>query len=201
MKLLEIATGDADIIPQVMARTHPNSHYITANMNKILNESLLNKTKSLPLQMEIIEDDAAYIENHLGQETVDIVAFQHGVNDVVQAILCDREGIDTIYSDWMETLPKMIEILQKETAQNTLEQHAKMPFLGLIETLLKVLRKNGVVAINHYMFQLDLDWGYPPELFEKMIPVTREWLKELNECKEVFFDGFDSNWWIFLRKV
>ncbi|MNE96336.1 hypothetical protein D3C76_496870 [compost metagenome] len=76
-----------------------------------------------------------------------------------------------------------------------------MPFLGLIETLLKVLRKNGVVAINYYMFQLDLDWGYPPELFEKMIPVTREWLKELNECKEVFFDGFDSNWWIFLRKV
>jgi hypothetical protein len=201
LKLLEVATGDADMIPQVISITHPGSHYITANMNKILNKSLLDKTKALQLKMEIIEDDAAYIEKHIGQERVDIIAFQHAVNDVVQAILCDREGIDTIYSDWMETLPKMIEILQKEIEQNTLEQHAKEPFIGLLRTLFKVLKKDGIIAMNHYMFQLDLDWGYPAKLFENFIPITRKWIQELKECEEISFEGFDSNWWVFLKKI
>jgi hypothetical protein len=201
LKLLEVASGDADMIPQIMAHTHPNSSYITANMNKLLNESLRGKIKELPLVVEIIEDDAMHIEDHLGQEAVDVIAFQHSINDVLQAILCDREGVDTIYSDWMETLPRMIEILKKETSQGTFILHTKIPFLGLMNVLLKVLKKDGVIAMNHYMFQLDLDWGYPPKLFENMVPITREWMKELKNCKEIFFDGFDPNWWIFLQKL
>lgn len=201
LNLLEIATGDADMIPQVLDRTHPNSHYITVNMNKILNVSLLNKTKNLHIIMDLVNDDAANIVKHLGEEKVDIISFQHAVNDVIQAILCSREGIDTTDSDWMEVLPKMIKILQKETSENTLEQHAKIPFLSLLTELLKVLKKDGMIVMNHYMFQLDLDWGYPPELFEKMVPIMREWIKELKGCTEVFFQGFDTNWWIFLKKT
>jgi hypothetical protein len=170
-------------------------------MNKLLNESLLEKTKGLQIKMELIEDDAAYIEKHIGKESVDIIAFQHAINDVIQAILCDKDGVDTIYSDWMETLPKMIEILQKEVKQNSLEQNSKAPLLGLMRNLLKVLKKGGIIAINHYMFQLDLDWGYPPELFENMIPMTRQWMHELTECEEIFIEGFDPNWWIFLKKT
>ena len=200
MKLLEIASGDADMIPQVMARTHPDSHYVTANMNKLLNSSLLGKTKNLSLEIQIVEDDAINIEEHIGQGTVDIIAFQHSINDVIQAILCDREGVDTIDSDWMSTLPKMIEILQKETLQNTLESHAKPQFLGLMDVLMSVLKNDGVVAMNHYMFQLDLDWGYPPYLFENMVPMIRDWLKDLSGCDEIFYSGFDPNWWMFLHK-
>lgn len=201
LKLLEVASGDADMIPQAMARTHPCSHYITANMNKMLNESLLYKTKTLPIRLEIIEDDAANIVKHLGEETVDLIAFQHAVNDVIQAMLCEREGIDTVYSDWMKVLPQMIDVIKKEVSQNTLEQHVKIPFLELIKTLLKTMKKNGTIVINHYMFQYDLDLGYPPDLFEQFIPITREWIKELKDCKEIFFDGFDANWWIFLQKI
>jgi hypothetical protein len=201
LTLLEIASGDADMIPQVMARTHPGSRYITANMNKRLSWSLLGKTKNLAIDLKIVEDDAAYIQNHLGVGVVDIIAFQHAVNDVMQAILCDKNGVDTVYSDWMETLPKMIEMLQREMTEETLEQHVKTPFLGLIKNLLNVLKPGGIIIANHYMFQLDLDWGYPMDLFENMIPMTRAWLKELSGCTELFFDGFDQNWWIFLKKV
>ena len=201
LTLLEIASGDADMIPQMMARLYPHSRYITANMNRILTERLRAKTRDLPVEVVVIEEDAVAIDRHLSTESVDIVAFQHAVNDVLQAILCDQEGVDTIYADWMETLPKMIQILQRETSQNTFEQHVKPAFLSLLEQLLKVLKKDGLMVMNHYMFQLDLDWGYPPVLWEDLIPITREWIKTLPGCKEVFFDGFDPHWWMFLQKT
>jgi len=201
LTLLEIASGDADMIPQMMARTRPNSRYITANMNRILTERLREKTKDLPVEVVVIEEDAAAIDHYLHAESVDIIAFQHAVNDVIQAILCDQAGVDTIYADWMDTLPKMISILQRETAQNTLEQHARPAFFSLLEKLFKVLKKDGVMVMNHYMFQLDLDWGYPPGLWEDLIPITREWIKEFPGCREVFFEGFDPHWWMFYQKI
>jgi hypothetical protein len=201
LALLEIASGDADMIPQMMARVHPHSRYITANMNKILTERLQAKTRDLPVEVAVIEEDAAAIGRHLPAESIDIVAFQHAVNDVLQAILCDQEGVDTIDADWMETLPKMIQILQREISQNTLAQHVRPAFSSLLEKLLKVLKKDGLMVMNHYMFQLDLDWGYPPVLWEDLIPITREWIKTLPGCKEVFFEGFDPHWWMFLQKT
>lgn len=201
LTLFEVACGDADMIPQMMARTSFNSRYIAANMNRILTERLREKTKDLPIEVVVIEEDAFNIDRYLPAESVDIIAFQHAVNDVIQAILCVREGVDTIYADWMDTLPTMIQIMQREIAQNTLEQHAKTAFLSMLEKLFIVLKKDGVMVMSHYMFQLDLDWGYPPALWENFIPITREWIKELPECKEVFFEGFDPHWWMFYRKT
>ncbi len=198
--LLEIASGDADMIPQVMAREDPHSRYITANANRLLTASLRGKVKDLPLEIEVIEDDAAAIDRHLAAESVDVVAFQHGVNDVLQAILCDREGVDTIESDWMDTLPTMIDIVRREIDQNTFEAHVRPPFLALLQTLLAVLNRGGVVVMNHYMFQLDLDWGYPPALWEDLIPIVRKWVRALPEVREITFEGFDQQWWLFLAK-
>ena len=200
LTLLEVASGDTDMIPQMMARTHPHSRYISANMNRILTSHLREKTRNLPVEVVVIEEDAVEIDRHLPLESVDIIAFQHAVNDVIQAILCGQEGVDTVYADWMNTLPKMISILQRETSQNTLEQHAKPAFLYLLEKLFKVLKKDGWMVMSHYMFQLDLDWGYPPILWEDLISITREWIKELPGCKEVLIEGFDPHWWLFYRK-
>jgi SAM-dependent methyltransferase len=201
LALLEVASGDADMIPQMLARARPHSRYIAANMNRVLTERLRERTRDLPLEIVVIEEDAAKIEHYLPAESVDIVAFQHGVNDVIQAILCDQAGVDTVYSDWMDTLPEMITILRRETAQNTLEQNAKPAFLSLLERLFRVLKTGGVMVMSHYMFQLDLDWGYPPVLWEDLLPITREWIRELPGCKEGSFEGFEPHWWIFYQKV
>lgn len=198
--LMEVGAGDADMIPQSLARSHMGCRYVTANMNKALTRSLLDKTAGLPLSVEVVEDDAAHIEAHFGPACFDAVAFQHSVNDVCQAILCEREGIDTVYSDWMAVLPDMIRILQGEVAAGTLERSLKGPFLSLMRSMLHILKPGGFVAINHYMFQLDLDWGYPPDLFAGFVPMAREWFRELDGVKEIRLDGFEGNWWLFLAK-
>ena len=198
--LLEIASGDADMIPQTMARTNPTSDYLTANMNVKLNESLLKRTEGLNINFHLISDDAANIKNYVNEQTVDMIAFQHGANDVIQAILCAKNGIDTTYSDWMKTLPKMIELLQNEVKNETLEVNVKAPFLALMTNLVDLLKEDGIIAIHHYMFKLDLDWGYPENLFENIIPLVRKWCSEIETCVEITISGFDSHWWLFLSK-
>ncbi len=198
--LLEVASGDADMIPQCMARLHPGSRYITSNMNELLNKSLLQKTKGLPLSFQLISDDAANILAHLPDGQADIIAFQHAVNDVLQAILCEREGVDTVYSDWMDTLPAMIRMLQWEVDAGTLEESVRSPFMALMGSLWGALRTGGHAVINHYMFQLDLDWGYPPYLFENMLAMVRPWLQELAGAREIRLNDFNPQWWIILQK-
>ncbi len=200
LTLLEVASGDADMIPQTLSRTNPTSDYLTANMNVKLNESLLRRTAGLDIKLRLIDDDAANIKQYVADGSVDIVAFQHGANDVIQAILCGQNGVDTTYADWMKTLPKMIELLQEEEKNGTLEAHTKAPFLALLSRLLDLLKPDGVIAIHHYMFQLDLDWGYPPELFENIVPMVRAWTQELDGCQEIKLEGFDEQWWLFLQK-
>jgi ubiquinone/menaquinone biosynthesis C-methylase UbiE len=201
LALLEVATGDADMIPQTMERTHPKGRYFTANMNASLNRSFAQKTAALNLDIHLFADDASAIESYIGPDSVDVIAFQHALNDVVQAILCAQQGIDTIDSDWMETLPIMIAILRVETAKNTLEQHTRQPLLDLMQTLRRVLKKGGIIAMNHYQFQLDLDWGYPPALFENFVPMVRQWLKDCPGYHEIQLNGFHPQWWLFLQKA
>ncbi|MGV8847994.1 MAG: hypothetical protein ACOH16_00455 [Propionibacteriaceae bacterium] len=201
LTLLEVASGDADMIPQCMSRLRPGSRYIAANMNEDLNQSLVARMRGLDLDFVLVDDDAANIRSHLGDGQVDVIAFQHAVNDVLQAILCAREGVDTVQSDWMETLPVMIDILKRETAAGSLERSVREPFVALMQALLPTLRSGGYVALTHYMFQLDLDWGYPPDLHEDMLVMVRPWLDQLPGVREVQLEGFDPQWWMFLQKL
>lgn len=202
VNVLEIASGDEDMIPQTMDKMFSkDSQYITFNMNKILTEGLYRKTKELAISVLVIEEDAKLIPDYFEPGYFDVIVFQHSINDVIQSILCDKEGVDTINSSWMEVLPDMIKIMQRELREGTLEQHVKIEFLKLISNCMETLSQDGMMVINHYMFQLDLDWGYPYELWHDMLPIVRKWILESSlMLEEIEFEEFDRQWWMFLRK-
>lgn len=198
--LLEVASGDADMIPQCISHSNPNSTYITANMNQALNHNLIKKLEGVPIKYRLIDDDAMEIVKYLEDSSVDVIAFQHGLNDVLQAIVCGYYDVDTINSQWMEILPTMIELLTIEVNNGTLKEKVYEPLQNLLHTLSQVLKTNGIIAINHYMFQYDLDLGYPIDLFTNLIPIVRSWLNTNKDFKEINMDGFSKQWWLFLQK-
>lgn len=202
VNVLEVASGDEDMIPQVMDRIfNKESQYVSFNMNKKLTQEFYLRTKELEISMLVIEEDAKYIPDYFGPNYFDVVAFQHSINDVIQAILCHKEGIDTIDTDWMKLLPHMIKVMQTELQEGTLEQHVKSGFLSLITNCMETLTQNGIMIFSHYMFQLDLDLGYPYELWHDMLPMARKWILESDlMLEEIEFEGFDKQWWMFLKK-
>jgi len=198
--VLEVGSGSSTIIPNAMTVYDPGSKYITANMNKILTEELKKNISKLPIQFEIIEDDANYINNYLSTSSIDLIVFEHSANDVLQAILCGKKGIDTIQNDWFELLPRMIELINREYLEHTLEINLKTEFVQLISNCLAVLKPGGYLTISHYMFQYDLNLGYDSELWQDIVPVIRPWFKELSQGEEVLIEGFDPQWWLFYQK-
>jgi hypothetical protein len=105
LALLEIGAGASAILPKALAKYNRKSRYVTINENRELTREFRRNTRRLPIQIEVIEGDAADIKEHLPPGSVDILAFEHSMNDILQAILLERDGIDTARGDWFELLP------------------------------------------------------------------------------------------------
>lgn len=202
VSLLEIGAGDTDMLPQILARKfeHPGTQYITANMNKKLTASFKEKTKDLPVKINVIEDDAQNLEAYMKGEKFDVIVFEHSINDILQTILGERAGIDTTHSDWYTVLPQMIELIKLEYLAGTLETSVKGDLIDLLNSCFKMLKPGGYIIINHFMYQYDLDLGYQPDLWNNMLNIAREWIKSMDNGSEEVFEGFDQQWWMFLGK-
>ena len=84
LRLFEVAPGSNDIIPKVMAKLfeHPETAYVSANVDKKLTASFKKKTADLPLKIEVIEDIAQNLEQYIKDELFDVVVFEHSVKDM-----------------------------------------------------------------------------------------------------------------------
>ena len=199
--LLEIGAGASDLLPRTLADYNPRSRYITVNENRRLTLKFRRKTMRLPIRVEIIEDDAANIAAHPEPESVDILAFEHSMNDILQAILLGQGGIDTTRGSWFSLLPAMIKRMNEIYRGGQFETALKAPFMALLRGCADTLRPGGLLALSHYMFQLDLNLGYDPYLWENMLPIVRPWLRELSGGHEIELEGYDPQWWFFWQKA
>lgn len=201
ISVLEIGAGGCDIVPKTISKTYDaDSEYVTANLNKELSSILKAITQNLPINICIIEDDAQRIEDYAEENSFDVIVFEHSVNDVIENLLASKNNIDTINTSWMEVLPSISEIVNREYKGNTYEENAKKEFLEIISSCLSVLKPGGYIACCHYQFQYNLDIGLDPYLNENILNIVRKWIAEAGLGTEVFFDGFDSQYWMFIKK-
>ena len=203
VSMIELATGSSDNIPRVLAKyyAHPETRYTSVNLNKLLTAEFKRKTGDLPLKIDIIEDAAQKIEDHFGNETADAVIFEHAFNDVAEDMIAKKHGIDTVNSNWFDILPKMIGLTNEAYAGGEYETVLKGGFIRMLRSLLKILKPGSFIISYQFHYQFDLDFGINPAIWTELISTVRRWIKEENIGEEVFFDNFEPNWWLFIRKV
>ena len=200
LTLLEIGAGSSVILPKTLAAYDKNARYVTINENTALTRAFRRKTRHLPILIDVVEGDAAKAETLLPPESVDILAFEHSMNDILQAILMARDGVDTAQGHWFKLLPEMISRINAVYRGGQFEAALKAPFMALLRSCAATLKPGGLLAISHYMFQYDLNLGYDPWLWENMLPLVRPWLRELPGGREITLEGYDAQWWFFWEK-
>ena len=202
VRLLELASGANDVIPRALAFAfnHPETSYVAANTNKDLTKWFKNNVKDISINIEIIEDDAKSIEDYAEKESFDFVVFEHAVNDIIFDTLCREKGIDTVNVPWFDFYGDIIKFTNEAYENGSLESIVKEKLLGIFASCLNVLKQGSYIIINHFMYQYDLDAGINYNFWENVLPMTRKWVNEAGIGKEIFFDGFDPQWWMFIKK-
>ncbi|MFW5998907.1 MAG: hypothetical protein ACOC4G_01870 [Bacillota bacterium] len=202
LKTLEIASGQSDPVPQALELyTGGRGSYTTANLNKDLTRGLKNKTANLNIEIEVIEDNAMNLHKYYQNSIFDITAFQHAINDMIQTIAAQKSGIDTVNNDWFDILPDMVKIVTGYYKNNTLKDNIYNEFMEQIKVCTKLLKKGGCLVFNTHVFQMDLDAGYPLDLYSNFVKIARKWINESSlNLKEVELKGFEKKWWLILEK-
>ena len=201
--VFEIGAGGCDIVPKAISKKycHPDTTYVTATLNNEPTQLFTWNTEHEPISISVIEDDASNIKDYVGENAFDVVVFEHSINDVLETILAEKNGIDTVNNGWMDILPAITEVVNREWNGGTFEKNTKPEFLKLIKDCFDVLKPGGWIIATHYQFQYNLDIGISPKLNSELIPMVRKWISEAGLGKEFFFADFDSNWWLFVKKI
>ncbi|UNK16514.1 hypothetical protein MNQ98_18645 [Paenibacillus sp. N3/727] len=201
-KLFEIAAGDTIFIPKALD-THgeEGAKYVTANLNQDLTEGFRDKTAELSIEIQVIEDNGARILNYCGQGSMDVIVFHHALNDIVQTMIAQHEGIDTINSDWWSVEPQMLQAVMDYHNRGELKQAVYSEFISIIETCHQLLKEEGIIIFDNCTYAGYEKIGYSSEFHSNYIQLAREWINEADlGLQEVQVPGFDAKWWMVLQK-
>jgi len=203
MNIYEIATGDTICVPQALdIYSAGHGKYVTLNLNKELSLSFTTKTKDMAIYIRLIEDNGTNILNYYDDGTFNVVAFQHAINDIVQTIVSDAVGIDTLNTNWWETEPQMLRAVYSSFKEGKLKGIAYDPFINIIKVCYKSLKNGGYMIFNNFTRRANYEeLGYSSKFHSNYINMARDWIAEANlGLEEIEIDGYDKKWWMVLRK-
>lgn len=127
--LYEIAAGDTVCIPRALHAFSSGATYVTANLNKELSHQFMHKTANLDIQVKIIEDNGNNLLQYYEPQSFEVISFHHAINDIIQTIIADIEGIDTVNNNWWDIEPQLL--------QAVMSYHIYQHYRNLHETVEK----------------------------------------------------------------
>ena len=202
IELMEVASGDANYILNALDNYSSEfGSYITFNINKSLTNNLKTKNAQKSVQIKVIEDNGMNALKYFDENSFDFIGFHHAINDIIQTIIAEIEGIDTENCDWWGKEPDMLHAVMKHYKQGTLKTNAYDSFIKLIDVCTQVLMPGGYMIFDNCSFVGYDDIGYSTEFHNSYINMAREWINESGlPLKEITVDGYNSKWWLILRK-
>lgn len=201
--IYEIAAGDQVYIPKALeAYAGIKGKYVTFNLNKELSCNFLGKTKELLAGILVIEDNGANIEKYYGKDSFDIIVFHHALNDIIQTIAAEADGIDTVNCNWWEKEPEMLRAVMKYYNRGNLQAVAYDSFINIIKACTCALKPGGYLVFDNCCFPGDYEaLGYSFEFHSAYIDLARKWINEADlGLSEVSINGYDNKWWMILKK-
>ncbi len=200
--LIEIAPGaGTHIVTAFDVISGGKGKYVAFNLNKKLTSDFKTQTQDLNLDIRIIEDDAKNTPAYIPKETIDIVAGNHAINDILETIIANREGLDTVEGDYFEVAPRLIREYEKAYLDGTLKNLVFDDFTDIMRAVYSTLKPTGYLVLNYYVYPVEIDWGGSVLVRSAFVSLARQWISEADLGFEtVSLDGFDPKWWGFFRK-
>lgn len=200
----EIAAGDSIYVPQALeAYSAGHGSYVTFNLNKELTQNFRAKTKNMRMNIRVIEDNGVHVLRYFQEGSFDVIAFQHAVNDIMQTIVADIDGIDTLHNNWWEIEPQMLQAVYTRYRAGTLKETAYEKFIDIIKVCYQSLKQGGYMIFDNCTFNATYDEAvYSMEFHSLYIDMVREWIAEADlGLEEITVDGYKKKWWMILRKI
>lgn len=203
LSLLEVGAGDVVYIPKALDAYSKNmGTYVTANLNRELTQNFQEKTKGMDVSIRVVEDDAANIGLYYPESSFDVVAYHHAINDIIQTIIANREGIDTVNNDWWSIEPQMLQAVMDYHGKGILKDAAYHEFIQIIDTSHKQLKRGGYMIFDNITYSGYDEMGYSSEFHSNYIQLARSWISEANlGLEEIEVESYDKQWWMILKKV
>lgn len=202
-KLFEIAAGDTIFIPKALdTYAGTGAKYVTANLNRDLTRGFKEKASDLRIEIEVIEEDGAHIMNYCAPGSIDVVVFHHAMNDIIQTVIAQREGIDTIHSDWWTVEPEMLQAVMAYHNRGELKSVVYDDFINIIDSCIKLLKDGSYIIFDNCTYDGYENVGYSSEFHSNYIQLARDWINEADlGLEEIRIPDYDPKWWMILRKV
>ena len=200
--VVEIAPGaGTSIVTAFDVISTGKGKYVSFNLNKKLTLDFKTQTEDLNLDIRIFEDDAKNVLAYIPNETVDMVAGNHAINDILETIIANKEGLDTIEEDYFEIAPRLIREYEKAYLNGTLRNLVFEDFIDIIRAIYLTLKPTGYLVLNYYIYPVEIDLGGSVPVRSAFVNLARQWISEADIGFEtVPLDGFDPKWWGFFRK-
>lgn len=202
--LLEIAPGNGtSIVTAFDAVSSGKGKYTAVNLNKKLTEEFKTHThtKNPKIDIRVIEDDVRNLLKYVMKGTIDIVAANHAIDNILETIIAEKEGIDTVNSDYLEIIPKLIRRYEKVYLNGTLKNLASKEFIDTIKAIHSLLKPGGYLIFHQFVLQEAIDFGASVSTQSAFVDIAREWIRDSNlDFETIKLDDFDPKWWVFFKK-
>jgi hypothetical protein len=201
--VLEVGAGlSSNFIRAASSLLGSRGRYVAVNLNRRLGDSFKRRNRQLPIRTRFIEGNARDIQQTLSADSCAFIAFNHQINDIVQTIVFEGSGHKTDDADWYSMVPEMVRLIVQAQESGEMQRTLAPQFLEIIRSCAKVLHRGGVMGFNNAVTPLLLRHGYSEDLLGSFVPLARRWIGEgIESLQEESFAGFDSQWWLFFRRV